>query len=87
MSTVNKPKHRPPIQPHDDPEKNPCLEESILSMECLKRNQDDKDRCELYFENYRLCRKFWSRVIAERKRQGIEPEVPPVSFDQEEDLQ
>lgn len=84
MSDAKKQKHPPPIHPKDDPELNPCLEESIQSMECLKRNQDDRDRCELYFENYRLCRKFWSRVVKERKAQGIQPEMPPVSLDEEQ---
>lgn len=62
-------KHRQ-ISPRNNPELNPCLEEDIQSKQCLERWQNEKDKCELYFENYRLCTRFWNRVRAERKKQG-----------------
>lgn len=64
------------ISPSEDPELNPCLEESLQSIECVNKYPDNKDVCELFFENYRLCQRFWNRVKKERKAQGIEPELP-----------
>ncbi|CAG5118776.1 unnamed protein product [Candidula unifasciata] len=48
-----------------------------LSMKCLNDYGHDKNQCELYFQNYRYCRKFWSVIKSERKKEGIEPVLPP----------
>lgn len=28
-------------------------------MKCLDANHYDKDQCQLYFDNYNVCMKFW----------------------------
>ncbi|KAL1454050.1 hypothetical protein WDU94_010343 [Cyamophila willieti] len=43
-------------------ERNPCMKENEISMKCLDRNNYIKANCEKEFENYRVCRKFWSAV-------------------------
>jgi len=30
-----------------------------MSMQCLTDNDYDRDKCSLYFLNYRNCLKFW----------------------------
>ena len=55
---------------------NPCLEESLLSLDCLRKYPHDKDACAVFTFNYKSCKEFWQRVIKERKSQGIEPELP-----------
>lgn len=64
------------VSPRDDPELNPCLEESIESLKCLEHNQQNRNACEIYFKNYRSCSKFWNRIKSERRRQGITPHLP-----------
>ncbi|XP_042884973.1 uncharacterized protein LOC122261411 isoform X2 [Penaeus japonicus] len=58
---------------------NPCLKEYNLSMKCLYEKVMHKEACGPYFDNYRICKTFWVRVIRDRRRKGISPVVPPVS--------
>ncbi|XP_017881881.1 coiled-coil-helix-coiled-coil-helix domain-containing protein 7 [Ceratina calcarata] len=56
---------------------NPCYKESLISAQCLERNQYDYTLCEVQFENYRVCKRFWSSVISKRRLEGVMPIVPP----------
>lgn len=56
---------------------NPCLKEQKLSLQCLEDNGYDYDKCRLQFENFKTCKGFWLAVARDRRRKGIQPEVPP----------
>ncbi|BFZ00060.1 hypothetical protein BsWGS_03099 [Bradybaena similaris] len=56
---------------------DPCAKEHDLSLKCLNDYGRDKNECTPYFENYKYCRKFWSLVQSERKKEGIKPSLPP----------
>jgi len=56
---------------------NPCLKESEQSLSCMNENDFDKEKCTLYFLNYRNCRDFWKRVLHDRRGRGVEPALPP----------
>ncbi|XP_063604447.1 coiled-coil-helix-coiled-coil-helix domain-containing protein 7-like [Penaeus indicus] len=58
-------------------EKNPCIKEHEQSYKCLDENNYNRDICAGYFENYKKCKEFWSNLRVERRRQGIEPNLPP----------
>ncbi|XP_063585148.1 uncharacterized protein LOC134762546 [Penaeus indicus] len=60
-------------------ENNPCIKEYNLSMKCLYEKVMNRESCGLYFDNYRICKTFWTRIIRDRRRRGIIPVVPPVS--------
>lgn len=60
-------------------EKNPCAAEGRASQKCLSNNNYYKPACQLYFDNYNNCKKFWGEVIKARKRNGLEPQLPPSS--------
>ncbi|CAI8491687.1 hypothetical protein ACO0OL_003471 [Hanseniaspora opuntiae] len=45
---------------------NPCRESELMSFKCLERNQDDKYRCQQFFDAYKECKKFW----AQKRKQG-----------------
>lgn len=62
---------------HED--NNPCLKEQDLSYKCLNDNAYDRDKCSLYFQNYRNCKKFWQTVARLRRRDGIKPNMPPAN--------
>lgn len=55
----------------------PCLKEHNISLQCLDDNAYNKDQCALEFENYSLCKRFWSSVKADRIKRGIRPDLPP----------
>ncbi|XP_037933865.1 coiled-coil-helix-coiled-coil-helix domain-containing protein 7 [Teleopsis dalmanni] len=57
---------------------NPCLKEQELSFKCLSQNNFEHEKCEVYFANYNKCKDFWNKVRLERRRNGIEPYLPPV---------
>lgn len=57
---------------------NPCLREQELSYKCLDRNNFDREKCEVYFANYKNCRAFWDKVKTERRRAGLHPILPEV---------
>lgn len=59
-----------------DEENNPCLKESRQSLSCMNDNDFDREKCSLYFINYRNCLNFWKRVRADRQSQGIKPYLP-----------
>ncbi|XP_025154228.1 coiled-coil-helix-coiled-coil-helix domain-containing protein 7 isoform X2 [Harpegnathos saltator] len=52
--------------------------EQILSLKCLDSHQNDRNVCDLYFTNYKNCRRFWATVQRERKLKKIEPYLPPI---------
>ncbi|XP_076652976.1 coiled-coil-helix-coiled-coil-helix domain-containing protein 7 [Halictus rubicundus] len=55
---------------------NPCLQEHLMSLQCLDNNSYVHSRCEPFFENYKICKKFWASVASDRKSKGIEPPLP-----------
>jgi hypothetical protein len=61
-----------------DDASNPCIKESQQSLQCMMDNDFDRDKCSLYFQNYRNCLDFWKRVTRDRRRQGIKPYLPPL---------
>uniref|UniRef100_A0A8D9BBG0 Coiled-coil-helix-coiled-coil-helix domain-containing protein 7 n=1 Tax=Cacopsylla melanoneura TaxID=428564 RepID=A0A8D9BBG0_9HEMI len=50
---------------------NPCAKENDISMKCLDKNNYIKAKCEREFENYKICRKFWSAVARDRSDKGL----------------
>lgn len=59
-----------------DQRTNPCLKESKASMKCLDENNYDKNKCAMYFEAYKECKKSWNERKAARRRQGLPPNDP-----------
>lgn len=55
---------------------NPCYKESQLSFKCMAENDYDKDKCVLFFENYKNCKGFWTEIRKDRKRNGTKPYLP-----------
>ncbi|XP_043673535.1 coiled-coil-helix-coiled-coil-helix domain-containing protein 7 [Vespula pensylvanica] len=55
---------------------NPCLKEYDLSLECLSNNNYIRDACQAYFNNYKICQKFWQKIVADRKLKDIKPYLP-----------
>lgn len=62
---------------HED--NNPCIKEYYLSMNCMSENALQRDICVPYFDNYRICKIFWRKVIRDRRSRGIMPAVPSIS--------
>ncbi|KAK3864977.1 hypothetical protein Pcinc_025629 [Petrolisthes cinctipes] len=58
---------------------NPCINEYHLSMKCNQDKTMDREACTPYYQNYRICKVFWTRVVRDRKARGITPIVPPVA--------
>ena len=56
---------------------DPCYKEARISYDCLAANRYNKGYCLREFENALTCRKFWTEIIQERKRNDIEPNIPP----------
>ncbi|XP_076180135.1 coiled-coil-helix-coiled-coil-helix domain-containing protein 7 isoform X3 [Ptiloglossa arizonensis] len=44
---------------HNQAISNPCLKEHNLSLMCLDKNDYKPENCEVYFQNYNNCKKFW----------------------------
>ncbi|XP_028172500.1 coiled-coil-helix-coiled-coil-helix domain-containing protein 7 isoform X2 [Ostrinia furnacalis] len=57
---------------------NPCLKEQEQSYQCLNKNGFDQAKCEVYFDNYNICKKFWGKVYQDRKSKGLLPYIPDV---------
>lgn len=38
------------------------LQEQEKSYECLNKNGFDQKKCEVYFDNYNTCKKFWVSI-------------------------
>ncbi|KAK1123516.1 hypothetical protein K0M31_008221 [Melipona bicolor] len=55
---------------------NPCFQESNISARCLEKNRYDYSKCFLEFENYKLCKKVWRKIIYNRKMKDIKPHIP-----------
>ncbi|XP_055620969.1 coiled-coil-helix-coiled-coil-helix domain-containing protein 7 [Toxorhynchites rutilus septentrionalis] len=62
----------------DAEKNNPCLHEQGLVHKCLNVNNYDKEKCELYFSNYKNCKDFWYKVSRDRRSRGIYPYLPDV---------
>ncbi|CAH1404968.1 unnamed protein product [Nezara viridula] len=58
-------------------ENNPCFQEQNLSLKCIDDNNYDLDKCQLFFENYKNCKKFWNEVRRNRRFNGLTPALPP----------
>lgn len=67
------------LPPARDPERNPCIEEGEISMQCLVTNNYRQEQCKDEFENYTKCRKFWRYVQLKRLHAGIQPNLPSVT--------
>ncbi|CAG9792804.1 unnamed protein product [Diatraea saccharalis] len=57
---------------------NPCLKEQEQSYQCLNKNNFDHSKCENYFDNYNICKKFWGKVYSDRRSKGLTPYMPDV---------
>ncbi|CAG9131620.1 unnamed protein product [Plutella xylostella] len=57
---------------------NPCLKEQDQSYNCLDKNNYDHEKCQVYFDNYNICKKFWGQVYRDRKAKGIHPFLPDI---------
>lgn len=60
-------------------ETNPCWAEGKASLQCLSKNNYDRNACASHFDNYNQCKKFWLNVQRARKASGIKPALPPLS--------
>ncbi|KAJ2925568.1 hypothetical protein H1R20_g11530, partial [Candolleomyces eurysporus] len=49
---------------------DPCAEASKASMDCLNRNNYDRDACLEYFQAYRECKNTWIQQRKEDRRAG-----------------
>ncbi|KAF8349518.1 hypothetical protein F5887DRAFT_1270347 [Amanita rubescens] len=49
---------------------DPCAAASEASMECMNRNDYDRDACLDYFQAYRDCKKAWIQQRKEDRRAG-----------------
>ncbi|PSN39410.1 hypothetical protein C0J52_18650 [Blattella germanica] len=56
---------------------NPCVKEHDMVFKCLDKNNYNYEKCNDYFENYKGCKNFWGRVRADRRKNGIVPNLPP----------
>lgn len=65
-------------------DKDPCYAENAKSMNCLSKNDYNYTKCGREFDNYKECKTFWMYVRLGRKRNGINPNLPPP--DQREDF-
>ncbi|CAB3229904.1 unnamed protein product [Arctia plantaginis] len=57
---------------------NPCLKEQEQSYACLSKNNYDQSKCEKFFDNYNICKKFWGKVYTDRKTKGLYPYMPHI---------
>ncbi|XP_017770572.1 PREDICTED: coiled-coil-helix-coiled-coil-helix domain-containing protein 7 [Nicrophorus vespilloides] len=71
------------IQKPDFEKVNPCQKEQEMTYKCMNDNNFIRDKCLDYMENYKTCKKFWGRVQAYRRREGLRPILPEVA-DREE---
>ncbi|KAH8989481.1 hypothetical protein EDB84DRAFT_1266338 [Lactarius hengduanensis] len=49
---------------------SPCDEASKASMNCLNRNDYDRDKCLDFFQAYRDCKKAWMEQRKADRRAG-----------------
>ncbi|KDR65721.1 hypothetical protein GALMADRAFT_260122 [Galerina marginata CBS 339.88] len=49
---------------------DPCAAASQASMDCLNRNDYDRDACLEYFQAYRDCKNAWIKQRKEDRRAG-----------------
>ncbi|KAF9485470.1 hypothetical protein BDN70DRAFT_910104 [Pholiota conissans] len=49
---------------------DPCADASKASMDCLNRNDYDRDACLEYFQAYRECKNSWIQQRKEDRRAG-----------------
>ncbi|PPQ65477.1 hypothetical protein CVT26_000117 [Gymnopilus dilepis] len=49
---------------------DPCAAASQASMDCLNRNDYDRDACLDYFQAYRDCKNTWVKQRKEDRRAG-----------------
>ncbi|XP_029986383.1 coiled-coil-helix-coiled-coil-helix domain-containing protein 7 [Sphaeramia orbicularis] len=59
-----------------DRDSNPCIEESDASQKCLDVYNYEKSMCTAYFQRYKNCRKYWHTVMLQRRRDGVNPDMP-----------
>ncbi|XP_037085879.1 coiled-coil-helix-coiled-coil-helix domain-containing protein 7-like [Pollicipes pollicipes] len=56
---------------------NPCLSEQSQVQKCMDKSGYDKEKCQLHMNNYNACKRFWGEVRRRRRKEGLEPELPP----------
>jgi cytochrome c oxidase assembly protein subunit 23 len=49
---------------------DPCHESAQMSLNCLERNNYEKDQCIKYFQAYRDCKKEWVRQRKKDRKNG-----------------
>ncbi|KAI0322825.1 hypothetical protein OF83DRAFT_1048651 [Amylostereum chailletii] len=49
---------------------SPCAEASKASMDCLNRNDYNRDQCLDFFQAYRDCKKAWIEQRKNDRRAG-----------------
>ncbi|KAF6753002.1 hypothetical protein DFP72DRAFT_1069784 [Ephemerocybe angulata] len=49
---------------------DPCAEASKASLDCLNRNDYDRDACLAYFKAYRECKNTWIQQRKDDRRAG-----------------
>ncbi|XP_022123542.1 coiled-coil-helix-coiled-coil-helix domain-containing protein 7 [Pieris rapae] len=69
----------PSLKNPDAERNNPCLKEQEASYRCLDKNGFDAEKCELYFDNYNTCKKFWGKVSKDRRAKGLTPYLPDLT--------
>ena len=62
----------------DQSQTDPCYKERQMSLRCLDERSYDKDQCARQFANFKNCKTFWSDIIKERRRDNIQPAIPPL---------
>ncbi|KIM33328.1 hypothetical protein M408DRAFT_326088 [Serendipita vermifera MAFF 305830] len=50
---------------------DPCLAASTASMDCLNRNDYNRDECMEYFRAYRECKSQWLKQRRTDRRAGV----------------
>ncbi|XP_077991464.1 coiled-coil-helix-coiled-coil-helix domain-containing protein 7-like [Glandiceps talaboti] len=60
-----------------DADNNPCTVEANASFQCLHDYNFNRDSCMTEFYTYKNCKKFWNQVMAERRKNGVRPALPP----------
>ncbi|XP_054841678.1 coiled-coil-helix-coiled-coil-helix domain-containing protein 7 isoform X2 [Eublepharis macularius] len=59
-----------------DDDNNPCILETDASRKCMDDNSYNKDMCTIHFLRYKNCRKFWNGIMMQRRKDGIQPNMP-----------
>lgn len=56
---------------------DPCVLEHDIVLKCFDDKNYDHKQCSRESDNYRLCKRFWAFVSADRIKKRVFPGVPP----------